>query len=139
MFSYQPGFFKRMLSMIRSITIYAALIALLSIHTAFATTFTSFEQRLQLGQQQLQTGQVNMALDTLHNAYQQVQNNHSESARKQQASVMAALGEANVRAQNFSKAEQWLNKSNQIRSSIVRCSVISSYFQSIRFVICNTK
>ncbi|MEE9345556.1 MAG: CHAT domain-containing protein [Methylococcales bacterium] len=114
--------------MIRSITIYAALIALLSIHTAFATTFTSFEQRLQLGQQQLQTGQVNMALDTLHNAYQQVQNNHSESARKQQASVMAALGEANVRAQNFSKAEQWLNKSNQIAQALSDAALSAAIF-----------
>jgi CHAT domain-containing protein len=117
-----------MLSMIQSISIYAALIALLSIHTAFATTITSFEQRLQIGQQQLQTGQVNMALETLQNAYQQVQNNHSESARKQQASVMAALGEANVRAQNFSKAEQWLNKSNQIAQTLAAPHLLAAIF-----------
>ena len=114
MFSYQPGFSKRMSSMIRFTIIYMVLVALVSIQTAFATTVTTFEQRLQLGQQQLHTGQVNMALETLHSAYQQMRNDHSEAAQKKQAAVMAALGEAHVRAQNFTQAEDWLVKSNQL-------------------------
>ncbi|MEE9413046.1 MAG: tetratricopeptide repeat protein, partial [Methylococcales bacterium] len=102
----------------RFTTFNVVLVTLLSIHTVFATTIVSFEQHLQLGQQQLQSGQVNLALDTLLIAYQQVQSDHPESARKQQASVMAALGEANVRAQHFTKAEEWLNKSNQFAQTL---------------------
>ncbi len=114
--------------MIRSTAKYAALVALLSIHTVFATTIASFEQHLQLGQRQLQTGQVNMALETLQSAYQQVRNDSSKTARKQQAAVMAALGEANVRAQSFSKAEQWLNKSNQIAQTLSDPHLLAAIF-----------
>ena len=109
-------------------TFSVVLVTLLSVHTAFATNIVSFEQYLQLGQQQLQTGQINTALETLHIAYQQALNDHSEAAGKKQASVMTALGEANIRTQNFAKAKDWLKKSHQLAKKLSEPELSAAIF-----------